>query len=146
MTVNIRNWSVCRSLVEHHRRKVFTSSFVRKKRLWSPAYNVSVQWFQMGTGALWTYLPVHNLSSDMHEVQLPFILNPVTRHYRKLAFDTGGNYAIFGVDKNPDIRQWRKFLWPYSYYRKRRYRENGSPAPSFQFNATPWTHRSRCWP
>ncbi len=33
MTVNIRNWSVCRSLVEHHRRKVFTSSFVRKKRL-----------------------------------------------------------------------------------------------------------------
>lgn len=49
---------------------------------------------------------VHNLSSDMHEVQLPFILNPVTRHYRKLAFDLGGNYAIFGVDKkNPDIRQ-----------------------------------------
>ncbi|MFW2815681.1 ATP-binding protein, partial [Klebsiella pneumoniae] len=46
---------------------------------------------------------VHNLSSDMHEVQLPFILNPVTRHYRKLAFDLGGNYAIFGVDKKIPI-------------------------------------------
>ena len=46
---------------------------------------------------------VHNLSSDMHEVQLPFILNPVTRHYRKLATELGGNYSIFGVDKKVPI-------------------------------------------
>ena len=46
---------------------------------------------------------VHNLSSDLHEVQLPFVLNPVTRHYRKLATDLGGNYSIFGVDKKVPI-------------------------------------------
>ncbi|MBZ6673276.1 conjugative transfer system coupling protein TraD [Klebsiella pneumoniae] len=46
---------------------------------------------------------VHNLSSDLHEVQLPFVLNPVTRHYRKLATELGGNYAIFGVDKKVPI-------------------------------------------
>lgn len=70
----------------------------------------SVQRFcAMVSNGDWSTLNVptksNNLSSDMHEVQLPFILNPITRHYRKLAFDTGGNYAIFGVDKNPDIRQ-----------------------------------------
>lgn len=146
MTVNIRNWSVCRSLVEHHRRKVFTSSFVRKKRLWSPAYNVSVQWFQMGTGALWTYLrcttfPVICMRCSYRLYWIPL---PVT--IENLPSTRAGIMRFSALIKNPDIRQWRKFLWPYSYYRKRRYRENGSPAPSFQFNATPWTHRSRCWP
>lgn len=48
---------------------------------------------------------VHNLSSDMHEVQLPFILNPVTRHYRKLAFDPAGIMRFSALIKNPDIRQ-----------------------------------------
>nr|QTX14718.1 hypothetical protein [Klebsiella pneumoniae] len=53
MTVNIRNWSVCRSLVEHHRRKsVYKLLRKKEKDCDPPAYNVSVQWFQMGTGAL----------------------------------------------------------------------------------------------
>ncbi|MGV6774573.1 hypothetical protein ACTVRX_27205 [Klebsiella pneumoniae] len=73
-----------------------------------PAYNVSVQWFQWGPEHSERTYQVHNLSSDMHEVQLPFILNPVTRHYRKLAFDLGGNYAIFGVDKKSRYSSMKK--------------------------------------
>nr|QTX14717.1 putative membrane protein [Klebsiella pneumoniae] len=68
---------------------------------------------------------MHNLSSDMHEVQLPFILNPVTRHYRKTCLrPRAGIMRFFGVDKKiPIFVNEEKFLWPYSYYRKRRYRE-----------------------
>lgn len=39
-----------------------------------------------------------NLSSDKREIKLPFVLNPITRHFDSLARKMGGDNAIFAVD------------------------------------------------
>ncbi|MCW1830006.1 conjugative transfer system coupling protein TraD [Enterobacter asburiae] len=42
---------------------------------------------------------INNLSSDLREIALPFVLKPITRHFASLARNMGGSNALFAVDE-----------------------------------------------
>ncbi|MCV5245165.1 hypothetical protein OFC58_31705, partial [Escherichia coli] len=46
---------------------------------------------------------IANLSSDKREIELPFVFNPIKRHFDAMARKMGGSNAIFAVERREPI-------------------------------------------
>ncbi len=123
MTVNIRNWSVCRVWWSTIEESVYQLLRKKEKIVIPQRTTFLCNGFKWGPEHSERTYQVHNLSSDMHEVQLPFILNPVTRHYQNLPSTWAGIMRFSALIKKSRYSSMKKISLAILLLQKRRYRK-----------------------